>query len=98
MIAYRFLRKAEKEMIDAAKLYDEKANGLGTIFLDDVHHAVSNARKYPQLGAVSGKNTRRVVLTRFPYSVIYTVEPGTILVVAVAHQRRLPGYWANRIR
>jgi plasmid stabilization system protein ParE len=96
MIAYRFLRIAEQEMIDAANLYNEKANGLGSVFLDDVHHAISNIRKYPQLGADAGNTMQRAILTRFPYSVIYAVEPDSILIIAVAHHRRLPGYWKDR--
>jgi len=40
---------------------------------------------------------RRCRLRRFPYSVIYTVEAGEILILAVAHQHRKPRYWQDRI-
>jgi len=41
---------------------------------------------------------RKKVLTgRFPFNLIYTIEPGRILIIAVAHQKRRPGYWAYRL-
>jgi hypothetical protein len=42
------------------------------------------------------KGTQRLRLRRFPYSVVYRVEIRSVLVVAVAHERRQPGYWATR--
>ena len=38
----------------------------------------------------------RCRLRRFPYSVVYTLDAESILVLAVAHQHRKPGYWRNR--
>lgn len=38
----------------------------------------------------------RVLLSRFPYSVLYRDEPLRVLVVAIAHARRRPGYWEGR--
>lgn len=38
--------------------------------------------------------TRRFLLRRFPYAIVYDVEP--IVVLAVAHQRARPGYWQVR--
>jgi plasmid stabilization system protein ParE len=41
---------------------------------------------------------REAILTRYPYSVIYRIESdGSVLVVAVAHASREPGYWLGRI-
>lgn len=39
---------------------------------------------------------RFYVLRRFPYSIIYRVEAGDVLVVAVAHARRSMSYWIGR--
>lgn len=41
---------------------------------------------------------RRVLVKRFPYGVYYNVEGGVLLVLAVAHARRKPHYWADRAR
>ena len=50
----------------------------------------------PTLGAVFRGTRRRVLLRRFPYSAIYQLTSEELQVIAVAHNRRLPGYWAGR--
>lgn len=40
---------------------------------------------------------RRCRLRRFPYSEVYTQEGAELLVLAIAHQHRKPGYWRNRL-
>ena len=40
--------------------------------------------------------TRRYLLRRFPYSIVYRMKPAAIEVLAVAHNRKRPGYWAHR--
>uniref|UniRef100_E6Q016 Plasmid stabilization system protein n=1 Tax=mine drainage metagenome TaxID=410659 RepID=E6Q016_9ZZZZ len=41
--------------------------------------------------------TRRKLLDRYPYFVVFREESEAIQVIAVAHGRRLPGYWKNRV-
>jgi hypothetical protein len=41
-------------------------------------------------------NTRKFVLRRFPFTVADRIDPERVLVVAIAHQKRRPGYWARR--
>ena len=53
--------------------------------------------KYPQAWHPLTPEIRRCRLKRFPYSVVYTLDATDILVLAVAHQHRKPGYWRNRI-
>jgi toxin ParE1/3/4 len=83
-------------MTEAALFYDKAATGLGDDFLDDVQFAIDSVREYPELGASVPYGFRRVLLRRFPFTIIYTVELSLILVVAVAHQRRAPDYWRGR--
>jgi len=40
---------------------------------------------------------RRRVLRRFPYSIVFLLEPAEIVIVAVAHHKRRPGYWIGRV-
>jgi hypothetical protein len=82
-------------MTEAALFYG-RAAGLGDHFLDDVQSAIDSVREYPESGASVPYGFRRVLLRRFPFSVIYAVELSLILVVAVAHQRRAPDYWRGR--
>jgi toxin ParE1/3/4 len=97
MIDYRFLLPAEEEMTEASQFYEAASTGLGTDFLDDVQRVLDAVRESPLLGAGVGGKFRRVLLHRFPFGIIYSVEADTILVDAVAHQRRRPDYWRSRL-
>ena len=74
-------------------------------FLDAVEAAVQLVVDMPELGAewkvapLSGAHSvRRRPLAVFPYLLVYAPEEPGILVIAVAHARREPGYWASRVR
>ena len=83
-------------MIEAALFYETANAGLGDDFLDDVQHAINTIREHSELGAKVAFGLRRMLVRRFPFSVIYAVEPELVVVVAVAHQRRRPGFWKGR--
>ena len=83
-------------MIEAALFYETAAAGLGDDFLDDVQHAIDAARVNPGLGVTVAYSFRRILVRRFPFSIIYVAEGTHIVVVAVAHQRRAPNYWKAR--
>jgi plasmid stabilization system protein ParE len=97
MIGFRYLPPAEEEMTEASLFYELESAGLGFEFLDDVQRVVDALREYPKLGRSIGRGIRRALLRRFPFSLIYSEEPDGILIVAVAHQKRRPGYWGKRI-
>ena len=97
MIGFRYLLPAEKELTEAARFYEGEADGLGADFLDDVQRAVDRLREHPKLGQIVASDLRRTLLSRFPFSLIYAIEPEGLLIVAVAHQRQRPGYWQGRI-
>jgi hypothetical protein len=50
------------------------------------------------LGKARAKEAKRLVLSRFPYSIVVRQFPDEIVVVAIAHQSRRPGYWRSRLR
>jgi plasmid stabilization system protein ParE len=85
------------ELHDAAAFYTASANvELGSAFLAEFERATTDIFANPKLGAVFRQNKRRYVLRRFPYSIFYQVAVDEIRVIAVAHQRRRPAYWARR--
>lgn len=94
MIDYRFLYPAEEEMIEASLFYEAASDGLGHDFLADVQFGIDG---HPHLGHAVGGGLRKMLLHRFPFSLIYSVEADAILIIAVAHYGRLPGYWRNRV-
>ena len=97
MTGYRFLSPAEEEMNEAALFYDGQSSGLGQNLLDDIQQSINRLRAYPQLGAEIETGLRRLLLHRFPFSLIYVVDRREILIVSVAHHGRQPGYWRSRV-
>jgi toxin ParE1/3/4 len=93
---YSFHPDAEAELQDAALFYETRVNGLGKFFAAEVERTISLVRQFPQAGSPDARDCRRVVVARFPYSVVYRQTRDSIVIVAVAHQRRRPGYWRRR--
>lgn len=87
---------AEAEFIEEAAHLETKLSGLGNRFINEVERAIHLLQDHTEVGAPIDGTFRRLVLRRFPLSFIYTVEPERVFVVAVAHQRRKPGYWHSR--
>jgi toxin ParE2 len=64
-------------MVEAADYYDAEAYGLGDRFLDDVQHTLNLISGRPEIGTKVSGSLRRVLCRRFPFSVIYAIEPDT---------------------
>ena len=96
MIPYSFHPEAEAELVEAALFFESRVNGLGRSFVDAVELTISLIRRYPEIGMAVDQSRRRVLVRGFPYAVIYQRQPDSILILAVAHLRRRPGYWRAR--
>jgi len=88
---------AETELDQAAAYYESCRVGLGVEFAEEVYRAVSLARAFPDAGTPCSKHTRRLLVRRFPFGVIYQVKGRMVQVIAVADLRRQPGYWRDRL-
>ena len=94
---YRLHPEASEDLREAAEFYRERAgNALPLALLDDFERAVGLLLEHPGLGPIWRHGRRRWLLTRFPYSLIYTVVGDEIRILAVAHHSRRPGYWRGR--
>ncbi len=92
-----FNRLAERELAEAIEHYEREVPGLGRRFLDEVEAGVALLMDYPEIAPKIRGNTRRLVLPKFPYSLLYRPLPkGRIRILAVAHQKRHPEYWIGR--
>jgi toxin ParE1/3/4 len=89
---------AERELMEAAEFYEKRVEGLGLDFLEEFDAAKLAIRTSPQLWSPSRHGTRRYLMHRFPYSVIYLILPDHIWIVAVAHTSRRPFYWKERLK
>jgi len=88
--------EASQELAATTLFYHQQAIGLGGEFLDEVEHAEALMLRFPEAGRVLRGRNRRLSLRRFPYALIYQVRADKLWVLAVAHERRRPGYWAVR--
>ena len=85
------------ELHDAATFYTLKANvELGRAFVAEFERTANFILANPLIGAVFRGTRRHYILRRFPYSIIYQVAAEELRILAVAHQRRRPGYWTQR--
>ena len=91
-----FLDPAEKEMLSAALYYESQATGLGEYFIAEVHRATQYIEENPESGMVIRGNIRRRLMRSFPFGILYRIESDEIVIVAVMHLRKRPGYWADR--
>jgi toxin ParE2 len=97
-VTVRFLRIAEIELDEAIHWYESQAPGLGDTFLIEVLSAVDRISIFPDAWHPLDVDVRRCRLSRFPYGLIYAVDEGDILVLAVAHLHRRPDYWRDRLK
>lgn len=88
---------AQAELDEAIAWYANQAPGLGDAFLIETLKTIQLIELFPKAWHPLTKKIRRCRLRRFPYSVIYTQDDSDILILAIAHQHRKPGYWRNRL-
>ena len=86
----------ETEINEAADFYDLESFGLGSVFLDEIDFSIKRILRFPDSSPILKGRVRMMVLQKFPYSIAYSVLPGEIRLLAVAHQKRRPFYWRNR--
>ena len=91
-----FHPEAQAEAEDAQEWYEERSLLAAAGFLRELSDAIRRAVEAPDRYPQTDVGTRRVVLDRFPFTVFYRIQSDVLLVVAVAHQKRRPGYWAAR--
>jgi len=94
-------RLAEEELSDAASWYETKQPGLGVSFLDPIDDVIDRLRsgalpRSPVPGVKIAKDARRVLLKRFPYSIVFYERENETVIIAFAHSSRRPGYWRSR--
>ena len=90
------LLPAEQEMTEAAQFYASRAEHLGAIFLSEVEVALRRICSRPALCPMIRSGIRRKMLLRFPYAILYREDPDEIVVLAIMHLHRRPGYWKDR--
>jgi plasmid stabilization system protein ParE len=99
---YRFLAAALVEYDQAARWYLRRAPPTAEKFVDAIERAVAHVRTMPRAasswqGRDVGADIRCLPLAGFPYVIVYAVESDELVILAIAHGRRRPGYWLRRL-
>lgn len=94
---YAFHPQARVEYLEAIAYYEERRAGLGARFVAEIEGVIQRIVEAPQRWRIIEGEIRRCLAHRFPYGVLYSVEPGYVLMLAVMHHSREPGYWRDRL-
>jgi plasmid stabilization system protein ParE len=97
-VKIEFLPEADEEFREAARYYESEAAGVGLSFIAAVHKTIEEIVEFPLATQVQRADIRKKVMRHFAYNIFYAVEVDTIVIAAVAHQRKRPNYWLARMR
>lgn len=94
----KLLKLARAEFDDAIAYYELEQTGLGELFRREVFRSISRITEFPSAYQKFSEGTRRCLIAKFPYAIIYHSIPdrSEILVVAISHLHRHPDYWTVR--
>ena len=93
---FDFHPEAETEFLEAIAYYEGCEPGLGEGFSLEVYSTLQNILLYPLAWPVLEDEIRRCLIHRFPYGVLYSVEPDRVYILAVMHLHRHPDHWKHR--
>ena len=97
-MSLRLHRLAVEEIDHEVDYYESRYAGLGDELEDEIDAALDTIARFPRVGAPwKHREDRRVfVLSRFPFTLPYQITGEEIVVLALAHTSRRPGYWSRR--
>jgi toxin ParE1/3/4 len=94
---YSFHPEALAEYEDAARYYANRQPGLERRFVATVEAAIEEISSAPTRWRTFAGDVRRYLVRVFPYAVLYSIESDYVLIIAVMHLSREPGYWRHRV-
>ncbi|MBZ5657526.1 MAG: type II toxin-antitoxin system RelE/ParE family toxin [Acidobacteriia bacterium] len=81
----------------AVAWYQKRSPAAALDFIKELDRAVDTIREGPERWPIGKNSTRRFLLWRFPFAIIYSEQESVIMIWAVAHGSRRPEYWARRL-
>ena len=88
---------AAEEAVEAERWYRARSARAAADFVEEVNRAIDIIRTAPHRGPAGLHNTRKFLLRKFPFALVYRELPSAIQLLAIAHGRRRPGYWKGRL-
>ena len=93
---YSFHEAAEKEFFAAIEYYESCQSGLGLRFSEEVYAGINRIIEHPDAWTQIDSKTRRCLINKFPFGILYLVFENNVLIIAIMHLQRKPGYWESR--
>jgi plasmid stabilization system protein ParE len=94
---FHFHPAADIEIDAAYAWYLEESLQAAKGFSEELYPAVNRVQAMPQLYPRYLYGTQRLVLHKYPFSVVFRELQDEIQIIAVAHAKRRPGYWQKRL-
>ena len=92
-----FTGPASREAEEAALWYWERSGDrVRAHLLAEIERARKTLLRQPGIGTPGVRGTRKLLLDRFPYTLVYRIDGDTVRVLAFMHQSRRPDYWQHR--
>jgi len=88
---------AAQELDDAYLYYEAQQKHLGLAFVQAIKATEKRIAHFPVAWQPLSSNSRRALVGRFPYGVIYHIGQDTITIIAIAHLHRKPFFWEGRL-
>lgn len=98
MKPFRIEQGAEADFAEALEFYREESEALAGRLYDEIHRLITEVCAAPHLYRLVAPPVRRHFSETFPYAVLYVEKPDHVLILAIAHFKRRPGYWSERLR
>lgn len=94
------LDEAAAELSAAADWYEEEREGLGDDLLVEADRVLDAIAASPGTWPLvpGSKVVRRLLFTRFPYAAYFVIREEQVIVMALGHTSRRPGYWRHRVK
>ncbi|MBT3227080.1 MAG: type II toxin-antitoxin system RelE/ParE family toxin [Deltaproteobacteria bacterium] len=86
----KYTPRAEDDLRLAIRWYEDQRKGLGLEFLDCIEFAIKRILAFPESYEKPYASFHRCTVRRFPFSIFYTIEDGTIIIHAIFDNRQDP--------
>jgi plasmid stabilization system protein ParE len=94
---FLFHPKAEDEFNNSIDYYEDCQQNLGLEFASEVYKVIQRIIDFPNSCQILSNKSRRCIINRFPFGVIYYQKDNHIIILAIMQLNKQPDYWKNRL-
>lgn len=91
-------RLARQDFVKAIEYYQKRSKLAVVEWIEQFDESLHLIRDYPVAMRQIEPGIRRLVMIQFPYSLVYTIENDSAVILAVVHNSRKSKPWRRRLR